>query len=83
MEANKPPGCLKNQIFLNSTFSKIFLYFKKKVSKKYFYLYRSEICSGIQKSYLENRAVSLKIRTKKIRVFLHLLQDLSYMKTIL
>ena len=33
-------------------FSEFFLYFEKKVSKKYFYLYRSEICSGIQKSYL-------------------------------
>ena len=46
--------------FLN--FSDIFFHFEKKVLTKYFYLYRSKIFSGIQKSYLENRAGNLNRR---------------------
>ena len=54
--------------FLN--FFRDFFHFKNNVLKKYFHLYRSEICSGIQKTHLENRAINLKSRNKKSAVFL-------------
>ena len=44
-------------------FSKIFFWsWKKYIFKKYFYVYKFKISSGFQKSYLENRAMSLSMR---------------------
>ena len=37
---------------------------------KYFYLYELKISPGFQKSYLENRAMSLKMRTRRASFFL-------------
>ena len=52
-------------------FIRRFFFISKKIFLKiFFYLYRSKISPGFQKSYLENRAMSLKMRTRLCIIFL-------------
>ena len=52
--------------YFSMSFRKIFVS-KKYFLEKYFLLLRSKICPGIQKSYLEQRAIVLKIRTARTK----------------
>ena len=68
---------------------KIFCFFFEKhfdLEKNYFFsdffLYQSKKIPGIQKSYLQKRATNLKVRTKKIRTFLHCVPDFGHVLRI-